>query len=713
MLVGNADTLRTNTKITTNFLTLESFLDDCVDQNVELEIERGDKTLSLNIMVQDLNAITPDHFLEVSGAIIHTLSYQQARNFRFPCGIVYVSDPGYILERAGVPRFAIIKKLSSVETPTMKEFIETLHKLPKGARVPLEYITYNRRHKTTLALITIDNHEWFGSPKIYTRNDCSGLWNIVPAFPSDYGETNSTPLLSNASTISADNGITTSENASSEFCDNNTVTSFSTRTFLEPSLVMCEVSIPSVCMTDGVHGKYYNGLGLIIHHSKTLGLIVVDRNTVPIFACDILLYFASCPVQISGQVVYLHPVHNYAILSYNPTSLGAEGTTMVRAAQLLSDQSLCHGDSVFLVSLTEHLGAISKKAIVTNPFCSLHVNSAEYPHYKARNIEVIELDSDFGDNIPGILCNEFGKVQALWGSFYTELESGNMMKNQITRGIPIYLVSQVLEKMLYGSTQILVNENTRLSMPLVRVLEVEFFPRSLSRARNYGLTDYWIKTLLKKDPVRKHVLRVISCSAGSKAANHLIEGDMLLAINGKPVTSYLDIENACEELDKINAHDEDANGKLSLTIFRQGCEVSVEVETDIRDGNGTRRVINWSGCIIQETHPAVRAFGYLPQQGHGVYITTWFTGCPAERYNIWGGQWIVEVNGKMTPNLDVFLDVVKELDHDEFVRIKTINLEGKPQVSTLKQDLCYWPTEELIFDPNTTTWRRHTVKAFA
>jgi len=27
--------------------------------------------------VQDLHSITPDHFLEVSGAVIHPLSYQQ------------------------------------------------------------------------------------------------------------------------------------------------------------------------------------------------------------------------------------------------------------------------------------------------------------------------------------------------------------------------------------------------------------------------------------------------------------------------------------------------------------------------------------------------------------------------------------------------------------------------------------------------------------
>lgn len=42
--------------------------------------------------------------------------------------------------------------------------------------------------------------------------------------------------------------------------------------------------------------------------------------------------------------------------------------------------------------------------------------------------------------------------------------------------------------------------------------------------------------------------------------------------------------------------------------------------TDVRDGNGTTRVINWCGCILQDPHPAVRALGFLPEEGHGVYV---------------------------------------------------------------------------------------------
>lgn len=53
----------------------------------------------------------------------------------------------------------------------------------------------------------------------------------------------------------------------------------------------------------------------------------------------------------------------------------------------------------------------------------------------------------------------------------------------------------------------------------------------------------------------------------------------------------------------------------------QGREIELLVGTDIRDGNGTTRIINWCGCFVQDPHPAVRALGFLPQEGHGVYVT--------------------------------------------------------------------------------------------
>lgn len=42
-----------------------------------------------------------------------------------------------------------------------------------------------------------------------------------------------------------------------------------------------------------------------------------------------------------------------------------------------------------------------------------------------------------------------------------------------------------------------------------------------------------------------------------------------------------------------------------------------------------------------------------------VNITRWCHGSPAHRYGLYALQWIVEINGKPTPDLDAFVNVAK------------------------------------------------------
>ncbi|KAJ4706942.1 protease Do-like 7 [Melia azedarach] len=776
-----------NGEVITQFLKLETLLDDSVDKKIELQIERGGTSMTVNLVVQDLHSITPDYFLEVSGAVIHSLSYQQARNFRFPCGLVYVAEPGYMLFRAGVPRHAIIKKVAGEEISQLEDLISVLSKLCRGARVPLEYISYVDRHRRKSVLVTIDRHEWYAPPQIYTRDDSSGLWAAKPAIPSkslllssgiNGGVTSQTvpscgePVhmehMHQGNKQELTDGVTSMDTANEhgsaeshsqhesdggrkkrrveEYAsadgvvadgspdesgverleDTSTMENAGSRDYLgaaavstnasfaerviEPTLVMFEVHVPPSCMIDGIHSQQFFGTGVIIYHSQSMGLVAVDKNTVAISSSDVMLSFAAFPVEIPGEVVFLHPVHNFALIAYDPSALGVAGASVVRAAELLPEPALCRGDSVYLVGLSRSLQATSRKSIVTNPCAALNISSADCPRYRAMNMEVIELDTDFGSTFSGVLTDEQGRVQAIWGSFSTQLKFGcsSSEDHQFVRGIPIYTISQVLDKIISAASgpSLLIN-GVKRPMPLVRILEVELYPTLLSKARSFGLNDDWVQALVKKDPVRRQVLRVKGCLAGSKAESLLEQGDMVLAVNKQPVTCFHDIEKACQALDKYGETD----GMLDMTIFRQGREIDLRVGTDVRDGNGTTRVINWCGCIVQDPHPAVRALGFLPEEGHGVYVARWCHGSPVHRYGLYALQWIVEINGKLTPDLEAFVNVTKEIEHGEFVRVRTVHLNGKPRVLTLKQDLHYWPTWELSFDPNTAMWRRNTIKA--
>ena len=63
---------------------------------------------------------------------------------------------------------------------------------------------------------------------------------------------------------------------------------------------------------------------MIVHQSASLGLVVTDRNTVAVSVGDVVLSFGCSPAEVDAKIRFLHPMHNFAILSYNPADLPAE-----------------------------------------------------------------------------------------------------------------------------------------------------------------------------------------------------------------------------------------------------------------------------------------------------------------------------------------------------------------------------------------------------
>ncbi|KAI3868603.1 hypothetical protein MKX03_013113 [Papaver bracteatum] len=722
--------VRVNGEVITRFLNLETVLDDSVGQRIDLFIQRGDISLTVNILVQDLHSITPNSFLEVSDAVIHALSYQQARNFHFKCGVVYVAKPGYMLSRASVPCHAIIEKFAGKEILQLDDLIAVLSELTRGAQVALEYISHSDRFHSKSVLVTVDCHEWYGPPQIYTRNDITGLWTTRPALPhkskllsSNHCYRNHPPSGTKNQHLDDDASIkdivltdhTICEPAEERLTDirylndtgklgdqgGTTANASVVERVLEPTLVLCEVHVPPSCQVDGVYSQEFLGTGVIVYHSQSMGLVVVDKYTVVVSCCDVMLSFAASHMKIPGEVVFLHPVHNYAFIAYDPSSLGVAGASVVRPAKLLSEPALLRGDSVFLVGLTKSLQAKSRKSNVVDPCAALQESQyKDWPAYMATNMEVIELDTSFGGSFSGVLADERGFVQAIWGRF-SQMKFG-------VRGIPIYAVNEVLANILHGEGGKLrfINGIPR-PMPLLRILDAALHGILPSEARSFGLSDCWIQALVKKDPIRRQVLRVKGCLAGSEAAKKLETNDMILAINKELVTCFRDVEKACQGLDVS----EEGHNTLSMTIFRKGQVKEVIVGTDVRDGNGTTRIVSWCGCIVQEPHPAVRALGFLPEEGGCVYVSRSSGGSPARTYGLEARKWIVEVNEKLTPDLDSFVGVLKGLEHGEFVRVRAVLLNGTSKVYSLKQDLHYWPAWELKFDMETAVWRRGMIKA--
>ena len=173
--------------------------------------------------------------------------------------------------------------------------------------------------------------------------------------------------------------------------------------------------------------RHYYGTGVLV--DKNRGLIIVDRNTVPVAIGDIRLTFAGS-LEVPGKVEYIHPLHNLALLSFDPKLIGQ---TPVRAATF-SRNELKAGDNSWLSGLKLDHQLFHQQITVAS------VDPLNLPpsiNFSDSNIEVIDLVSA-PDDIYGVLTDKKGQIEALWASF--SYRSGGE-SYQMNRGISSELVN--------------------------------------------------------------------------------------------------------------------------------------------------------------------------------------------------------------------------------------------------------------------------------
>jgi pro-apoptotic serine protease NMA111 len=615
------------------FLPIESRLDERVGGSLRLDVERGGQPLRLELRVDDLHAISPSSFLELGGAVLHPLSFQQARNHGVSVDGVYLASPGYTFSRVGLPPGAVITHVRGVPTPTLESFEAAIAEHPDGATVPLRYWLLENPRAPAIAVVRIDRR-WFSMQRC-TRDDATGRW---PCRPSPAPPPPEAPWPVTTSLASRGEGAVRA---------------------IAASLVMVEYDIPY--RLDGVHGDRFQGTGLVVDAEQ--GLVVVDRETVPIALGDLSVVVGGS-VRIPGEVVYLHPEHNLAVIRYDPALLG---DTPVRSATL-REQALEPGDRVWLVGLSFGERLVSRETKVARREPVLLTPTIP-PRFQDSNLELITLE-DSTATVGGVLTDRKGRVQALWASF----TSGTAESLEgFFAGIPVRQLRRIVEPLRSGQ-------------PVAwRSLEIALEPLTLAEARARGLGAEAARRLEQHDPQGRRVLSVRGVATGGPADGLLRAGDLLLAIDGRPVTRFEEVEDASQR------------ERVALSVLRDGEAVDLELPTAPLEGGGTERGLLFAGALLQSPPAAVAIQQHLPRAG--VYVARYWYGSPANRYGLQPTMRILEANGQPTPDLDALLAAVHGTPDRGSVRLLLADLDDRRSVMTLELDLEYWPTYELRRGP--------------
>ncbi|HEY1773087.1 MAG TPA: trypsin-like peptidase domain-containing protein [Gammaproteobacteria bacterium] len=619
--------LRVDGKPISTFTPLDDVMDRSVGKSLDFDIVRGGKPITVNIKVQDLATLSPESYLEFGGATLNDLSFQAARGYNVAVHGVYVANPGYVFGTAGVARAAVITELEGHAVTDLDDFQKVLASLPDGYHARLRYFNLSNKKQTVLGLMTVDRR-WFPADRC-THDPLTGEWPCVDLAPPP------APVAEQPASVTYPQYNDAAMNR------------------LAPSLVYVKFDMPYA--VDGIGETHYVGAGVVVDAAK--GLVVVDRDTVPVSMGDVQITFAGS-LDVPGKVVYVNPLHDLAMIQYDPKLIGK---TPVRAVSFSTTQ-LRSGDSVKIVGYQPdgNLSSLDTRVASEDP---VGFPLSRTLRFRDTNLEVLSL-VNAPDNMTGVMLDKSGKVAALWVSFVFD---DGTRSQEVQRGIPADVVEDMVHRVAAGGE--------------LRSLDAELYPMPMAQARKLGLPDAWAAKLGTASPEKREVLTVARLTADTPAEKVLQTGDMLLAVDGKPVATFRQVEKDTAQKD------------VDLTVLRDGSVQDIKTSTVVLPSDGTERILLWAGALLQKPHHAAAAQRQVPSDG--LLVGFYNFGSPASRYGLVAGWRIVGVNGTATPDMDSFIKAVQDLKDRDNVRLAVRNWEGTGQVITLVLDQKYWPTYEV------------------
>ena len=435
---------------------------------------------------------------------------------------------------------------------------------------------------------------------------------------------------------------------------------------IAPSLVHVRFDMPFV--VSGAAGQHYSGAGLIVDAER--GWVVVDRSTVPEPLGDAVLTFNGT-LEVPAEVAHIHPVHSLALLQYDPDRIGQ---TPVRNPDFAPSVPRS-GEDVYLIGFRQDMEPVVR-SYEAGDLTLIDLPPTPMNSFRESNLEYLAVENA-DEGIAGVLVDADGRVSALWVQFL----AANRQHPGLRGGLPIEHVQIMLDHL-------------RRDAPW-RSPAVEWQRMPLSAALRRGLPERWRERVEQHDPQRRQMLAVVRAVAGTPAADALRPGDLLLTVNGGLATRPRDVEQSVS-----------GNPGADLVIWRDGQELSLQLDTVALGWDGLGSVLFWAGALWQDAPREMAAQMAIAPQG--VTMQRFTAGSPAHRY-LAPKQFlqITQVNEIATPDLQAFAQALSFAGDAGIVRVEGIGSTGKPAVATVKLNPVYWPASRLRKTPG--GWERSDV----
>ena len=635
-----------NDEYVVSLVRVDEILDENVGKELKFTLRRGNKdSFDVSILIEDLYKITPSRYVQVFGSIFHDTSYQLAAGGHFPVhGVVgYISFPIYDLVL-----------LSSIDDKTIEDLdglIDVLKQTPNGKRVAITFfkIMEDEDVEEKRTIRSKINRTWNSRFTLSTRNDKTGLWDII-----DLAEGHEFPKLPSIEPEKATYRAVQFEESEDE---KSALKQSICNRFLR-SLVEVTIDI-YILLDNGYPGRRLTE-GIVLDAEN--GYVLVQRNSVTHDMCDISITFGKT-LEVPGKVVFVHPHHNLAVIKYDPLSIVAD-----IQPNIFSNTPLKRGEKCLLI------GTSSKSSILVNEVTISGLSKDTTIYHSETYINLATFRMDPGPSgVTGIVCDYDGTIRGIWQP--SPLYGGSLGEGY---GTDITDLKYLTDRF-----------KSHESPSKLRIVDVHFNSIDLLTAKQYGVPSEWISKYIDPNSFEDiQLFEVFNVHAANITSdmeypkNPLQQGDIVLTVEDKIVRSIKDV-NILHE-----------SQSLSFKIFRGKELLDLTVSTVKVEDLFASHLVYWCGMYLQNPPIAVqRSLSFSPS---GIYITSTEAGCPVLVSDL-ENEFITEVDDQEVKSLEDFVKVVRNIPDNTYVKLRLI-YGNKPSTKVVRTDYHYFPTGEFKKD---------------